>query len=276
MNARSNAKSAITAITHQNATAERALRYHDIIITALRTVDKGVINVEENESSDRLKIHAVPRVQYMGQGTQGLYMMRQQCEAENAGVIIPTQVRWLANPHAIREWRQNGEIAASSVVYDVNGSKVAKSLVKKAIEAAGVWYRVETYTHMGPESRCELCCGWGHIENKCGSKPTLSYCSGHHRTRNDKCNMAGCTAMLGSLRSHTLEKCPNCKGNHIAFSMSCAKKTEAAKAARQCWAIGLAGRASTNAATDVALGTKRLMIGHWLKETTQEGGGTEA
>jgi len=50
MNARRNAKVAITAITKQDATAEMALPYCDIILTAGGTVDKGVIDVEENES----------------------------------------------------------------------------------------------------------------------------------------------------------------------------------------------------------------------------------
>jgi len=69
MNAERNAKGAITAITHPNATAEMALQYCDIINTAARTVDKGVMDGEENESWERLKIHAVPLIQYMGKGT---------------------------------------------------------------------------------------------------------------------------------------------------------------------------------------------------------------
>ena len=40
MNARRNVKDAIMAITHQNATAERAMGYGDGIITAARTIDK--------------------------------------------------------------------------------------------------------------------------------------------------------------------------------------------------------------------------------------------
>jgi len=50
MNTKRNAKGAITAITHPNATAEMALQYRDIIITEARMVDKGVMDVEENES----------------------------------------------------------------------------------------------------------------------------------------------------------------------------------------------------------------------------------
>ena len=125
MNARRNAKGTITAITHQNATAEMALRYCDLIITAARTVDKGVVDVEGNETWERLKIHAVPLVRYMGKGTEGLQKMREEFEAKNEGITIPTQVRWLANPHTIRERRPNREFAASSVGFVVKGSKAA-------------------------------------------------------------------------------------------------------------------------------------------------------
>ena len=77
MNAKRNATGAITAITQQNATAEMALQYRDIIITAAWRVDKGVVDIEENESWERLKIRAVPLVRYMGTGMEGLQKMRE-------------------------------------------------------------------------------------------------------------------------------------------------------------------------------------------------------
>ena len=46
MNTKRNSKGAITAITHPNATAEMALQYLDIIITAARMVDKGVVDIQ--------------------------------------------------------------------------------------------------------------------------------------------------------------------------------------------------------------------------------------
>jgi len=107
MNARRNAEGAITAIKQQHAIAEMALRYRDIFITAARTVDKGVVDVENNESWKRLKIQAVPLIQCMGTGIEGRRKMRQEFEAENEGVAIPTRVRWLTNPRAISERRQN-------------------------------------------------------------------------------------------------------------------------------------------------------------------------
>ena len=235
-----------------------------------------MIDVEENECWERLEIHAVPFVRYMGKGTEGLQKMREIFEGENDGIEIPTQVRWVANPRTIRERRQNGDIPASSVVFVVKGSKAAQGLVKKGIKAAGVWYRVETYTNAGPDSRCELCCGWGHIENKCSNEPPCGYCSGYHRTSDHKCDVVGCKAKPGSLCGHTLEKCPNCKGNHIAFSNRSVKKAEAARAARRRRQLGQAGRASRNAATDLASGTNRVALGPRAKGTTAKVGGSEA
>jgi hypothetical protein len=75
MNARRNAKGTITPTTHQNGAGETALQYRDIIITAARTVDKGAVDVEENESWERLKIHVVPLVWYMRKGTEGMQKM---------------------------------------------------------------------------------------------------------------------------------------------------------------------------------------------------------
>lgn len=145
-------------------------------------------------------------------------------------IAIPTHGWWLANPHTIMERRQNGEIVTSSVAFVIKGSKAAQELVNKRIKAAGVRYRVNTYTNVGPDSRSELCCVWNHIENKCCSKPMHGSYSGYHQTRD---HAAGCIVKQRSHCGHTLEKYPNCKRNHIASSSRCMKKTEAAKVAQQ-------------------------------------------
>jgi len=268
MNAKRNAKGTIMAITHQNATAAMTLAYHDVIITAARTVDKGVIDVEENEYWKRLKIHAVPLVRYMGNGTEGLQKMQDKIHAETEGVVIPIQVRWLANPHSIRERRQRGEISALSVVFIVKGNKAAHKLVKEGIKAAGVWYRVKPFTNIGPESRCAHCCSWGHTESKCSGNPVCGDCSGPHRTSDHKCNVVGCTANQGSLCGHTQEKCPNCEGSHIAFSSGCAKKAEATREARERRRKEPAGR--TMQTTGATTGANRIVLG--LRTRAPEGG----
>jgi len=135
------------------------------------------------------------------------------------------------------EWRNQ----SASVVFVVNGSKAEENFIKRGIKVAGVWYRVEAFTNVGPECRSEVCCRWSHIESKCGSKPKCGYCSGNHWTSDHKCNVVGCTEKQRLLCGHTLEKCPNCRGNLIAFSSRCAEKAEAAKAARQIRKRGSAG-----------------------------------
>jgi hypothetical protein len=50
MNAERNTKGTIRAIPHQHATAAMALAYSDDIITAARTVSKGVTNVVEKDA----------------------------------------------------------------------------------------------------------------------------------------------------------------------------------------------------------------------------------
>jgi hypothetical protein len=132
-------------------------------------VDKGVMDVKENTLWDTLQIDTVRLIRYMGKGTECLQKMREEIAAENEGILMPTQVWWLANPRIISERRQNGESAMSLVVFVLTGSQVVQSLVKKGITAVEVWYRDETYMTVGPDSRYELCWWWGHIENRCGS-----------------------------------------------------------------------------------------------------------
>jgi hypothetical protein len=52
MNPNRSDKGAITAITHPNATAKLAMQYRRFIITAARTVDGGVVDVEAKRPRD--------------------------------------------------------------------------------------------------------------------------------------------------------------------------------------------------------------------------------
>ena len=105
--AKSKKKGTITAITHQNSTATMALAYRDVIINAAHRVNKGVINVEENESWETLIVHAVPLVRYISKDRKGLWVARQRalvCTAAHnaafmgAGAVQPWVVAacWFA------------------------------------------------------------------------------------------------------------------------------------------------------------------------------------
>jgi len=259
MNTTRNGRDTIMAITHQNATAAMALIYRDVMITATRTVDKGVIDVEESQSWERLKIHAVALVRYMGKGTEGLQKMQNEIHAGNEGVTVLVQVRWVASLNNIHERWQRGVISASSVVFVVKGSKVARGLVKEGINAEGVLYRVAPFRNPGQDSRWEHCCRLGHIQTKSSGKPACCYSSGPHRTSDHKCNVVGCSAKQGALCGHTQERCPNCRGNHIALSSRCAMKTEVTRAAQDERRREPVGR--TMRAGGEATGTNRITLG---------------
>jgi len=83
MYAKGNVQGTITAFTNPNPTAAMALQYYDIISTPARTADKGVVNIEVNESFHRIMINAVHQVQYMRKDTEDMQKMRDELEAEN-------------------------------------------------------------------------------------------------------------------------------------------------------------------------------------------------
>ena len=115
------------------------LIYRDVIISAKRTVDKGVIDVAETESWETLTVHGVQHMRNMGNGTEGRQKMPDEIQAEDKGVMVSVQVRWLASPHTIKEGRQIGEISASSMVFLIQECKVARGLVNEGINVVGVW-----------------------------------------------------------------------------------------------------------------------------------------
>jgi len=94
------------------------------------------VDVEENETWESLKIHAVPLLQYIGQSTRGMQKICEEFEVKNKCIAIPTQVRCLANPHTMKMRRQNAEIPTSSVVFVVRGSRLAQKSIKNGIKAA--------------------------------------------------------------------------------------------------------------------------------------------
>jgi hypothetical protein len=86
--------------------------------------------------------------------------MGKEIHVENKGVVIPIQVRWLASLHNIWEKLH----------------MVVQGVAKEGFKAAGVWYQVEQFRNVGPDSTCVHSCGWGHTERKWRCKPTCGYC----------------------------------------------------------------------------------------------------
>jgi hypothetical protein len=126
-----------------NAKEELALLYRDVISTAARSAGNGFIEVEGNQSWERLNIHTFWLMRYMGKGTERLQKMREEIQAVSEGVGMPVQARWILNQRTIKDRERRGEIKAASVVCIVRGNKLAQRLVNKGINAAGVQYKVD-------------------------------------------------------------------------------------------------------------------------------------
>jgi len=112
---------------------------------------------------------------------------------------------------------------------------MAENVLKGGLRAAGEKYDVEKFMNAGPDSFCGVCSRWGHVEAKCGSlkMPACMLCVGRHLTNDHKCNVVGCKANAGQNCTHNVDKCVNCKGNHIAKANCCVKKQEAITTARE-------------------------------------------
>jgi len=230
-----NIRGCMSTITTPGVTAEILIRYRKIVIEAARKVDTGIVDIETNELWERVKLHGVNFDRYLGKKTGGgMEKMRQELQAENKGVVLPLAINWIGGPKDVQKKKGEGK-KASTVVFDVKGSKMAEKVLKKGLRAAGVKYDVEKFMTAGPDSFCGVCSRWGHVEAKCGAlkMPACMLCVGRHLTKDHECNVVGCRATAGQNCTHNVDKCVNCKGNHIAKANCCVKKQEVIKIARE-------------------------------------------
>jgi hypothetical protein len=223
-----NMRGSITALARENASADMLIAFRKIIVIAARKVDQGIIDIEKNETWERVKMHRVNFDQYMAKRSGGLEKLREEIHAENEGVIIPMAIRWMGRVADIKEKKKSGEKQASSVVFAIKGKKMAQRCLEKGLRAAGVWHEVERYVNSGPETFCESCGGGGHHVSKCGRLGMVRcmLCAGTHKTEEHQCDVVGCKAKKGQNCNHNANKCANCKGGHIAKSNECPKNAK--------------------------------------------------
>jgi len=230
-----NTRGCLSTIPTPGATAEMLIRYREIVIKAARKVDAGIVDIETNELWERVKMQGVNFDRYLGKKTGGgLEKLRQELQAENEGVVLPLAISWIGGPKDVQKKKTEGK-KASSVVFAVKGSKMAEKVLKGGLRAAGVNYDVERFMTAGPDSFCGVCSRWEHVEAKSGSlkMPACMLCAGRHLTKDHKCNVVGCKANAEENCTHNVDKCVNCKGNHIAKANVCVKKQKAIKTARE-------------------------------------------
>ena len=69
------------------------LEHHATVIRAARMADLSVAGVEAREASWWVTMHAIPVARYLGRTSGGTEMHREEPEAENAGITIPSPIR---------------------------------------------------------------------------------------------------------------------------------------------------------------------------------------
>ena len=88
-------------------------------------------------------------------------------EAENSGVHIPAEIRWLGGAK-VRARLQTCKDGSSSVVSVVLGEATYGRLRKSGVRLLGRRYEVGAFEEaLRPESFCGRCSGWGHITPHC-------------------------------------------------------------------------------------------------------------
>jgi hypothetical protein len=169
-----------------------------MVLKAARTVDVSITDITVQQKWMWTRIHNISLTRYMGKERDGgLRKLREELEAENSGVQIPAEIRWLGGAKVRARFQERKE-GASSVVAAVLGEAAFNRLCRYGIRLLGVKHDVDAYEEVRPDAFCTRCSGWGHIAPHCTSTdPKCSICSGDHEAMNHRCPVEGCKVGKG-------------------------------------------------------------------------------
>ena len=86
----------LLGVTTPTSTLRGLLKHHDMVLKAARTVDSGISDVIAQQKWMWIRVHNISVARYTGkEGGRGLRMLREELGAENSGVHIPAEIRWL-------------------------------------------------------------------------------------------------------------------------------------------------------------------------------------
>ena len=162
----------------------------------------------------------------------GLRKLCEELEAENSGVQVPAEIRWLGGAN-VRACFQEKKEGASSVVAAVLGEAEFNGLCRYGVRLLGVKHDVDAYEEVRPNAFCIRCSGWGHIAPHYTSAELRHFiCLGGRGTVGHRCPVEGCKVGRGRPCPHEAVKCANCGGPHGARADAFAAKREAGGEAR--------------------------------------------
>ena len=218
----------ILGVISPTSTLKDLLQHRDLVLKATRTVGVSITDIIVQQKWMWTRIHNISLTRYMGKEKDGgLRKLREELEAENSGVQIPAEIRWLGGAK-VRARFQEKEEGASSVVAAVLGEAAFNRLSRYGVRLLGVRHDVDAYEEVRPNAFCTRCNGWGRIAPHCSNADLkCSICAGDHEAINHRYPVEGCRAGKGRPCPHGTTKCANCGGPHWARADACAAKREA-------------------------------------------------
>ena len=92
----------------------------------------------------------------MGKTVGGLRLLREELEAENGGVSISADIRWLCRAKAQARFQET-KGGTSSVVAVVLGDTTFNRVCKSSVHLFGRRYEVEAFEESRPDAFCSRC-----------------------------------------------------------------------------------------------------------------------
>ena len=109
------------------------LQHRDLVLRAARTVFDAFSDTVPQQKWRWVKIHNISLVRCMGKSAGGLRLLQEELEAENSGVSIPADIRWLSRAKAqarYQELKGSTSTVVAAVLGDATFSRVCKSGVR--------------------------------------------------------------------------------------------------------------------------------------------------
>lgn len=164
--------------------ADQLIEHRETVLQAARKVDPGVKGLEAKQSWWWIKVHAIPVARFVGKGSNGTEALREELEAENEGLPIPSAIRWLSGAASVKTRYNEGIIKASSMVLAVKDEETYRLVRRAGLRLQDRRYDTEAYEEVRPDVRCGHCSGWGHIGAQCPPSHRPMWLV-HERTRNE-------------------------------------------------------------------------------------------
>ena len=133
-------------------------------------------------------------------GGGGLRKLREELDAENVGVQVPADIRWLGGAKVKARFQRKG-CGSSSVVAAVLGETVFGWLCRSGVRLPGGRYEVGAFEEERPDALCLRCGEWGHVTPHCdkAKRPKCAICAKEHATRDHRCSVEGCRVGRGCI-----------------------------------------------------------------------------